>query len=526
MKKMYRVFLFLVMLSMYSVQAQNAGTLDLSFNSTGYKVYDKDNIDLYQDVKVQSDGKILALGTSYTPTWSSGIELTRYLTDGSFDPSFGTGGHFEYTANIETGAYKCMIRENGKILIAGYTTDYASWWSLLIQVNADGTLDNTFGTNGVVSLDLSGGEEMFYALCAYPDGGFLASGYYQNTNFQNVPVVVRFDQNGNQSMSFGTNGIATVPVTESDNDFASVAVQSDGKIMAAGHISNGLLWFSLLVARFDQNGQLDPTYGTNGIINMPLGNVDDEFFDMALTPDDQAILTGFLVTQSDLYYHMLLMKFDNGGWPSISFGFGGFQIIGEVPYTFGDALCLQDDGKILVCGSTGQMAPGNNDWAIWRFTDTGFPDGDFGTDGLVTLDFFGNAEEALGIALHSDKIIVAGKTRNASNMLDFAVARFENDTWVGLPEASVVQTVTLYPNPVQTHADLQIQYGLAASQAVDIAIYNGLGQCVMELPQGFKSGGNYTVEVPMTSLKPGLYSVCLKGAGAEVLHHTTFIVVE
>jgi len=515
-----------MLLTAGSVMAQPAGSLDLSFNSTGYKVYDKDNVDLYQDVKVLSDGKILTVGTSYTPTWSSGIEITRYLTDGSFDPSFGTGGHFTYSMNIETGVYKCLLRENGKILVSGYTTDYANWWALLIQINEDGTLDNSFGTNGVVTLDLSAGEEMFYALTNNADGGFLAAGYIQNSDFKNAPVVVRFDMNGNQNMNFGTNGIASVPVTESDNDFAAIGLQSDGKIIAAGHISNGLLWFSLLVARFDQDGQLDPTYGTGGIVNQNLGNVDDEFFDLVVTPDDQTILTGFAVSQSDLYYHMLLMKLDNGGWPSISFGLGGFQIVGEVPYTFGDALALQDDGKILVCGSTGQLAPGNNDWAIWRFTDTGFPDPDFGNNGLVTTEFFGNAEEALGIALYANKIVVAGKTRNASNMLDFAVAQYTNDTWVSVPESALPNGFSLSPNPVLSTGSVTVNGMLSQAQNIEIEIVNIAGQRVLNVPFGQQISGNQTFTIQLNSnIHPGIYSVRIKG-NDSVISSKNLIITE
>ena len=301
MKKVFYILALVLLISnAAAVYAQTAGTLDLTFNGTGKVIWDKDNVDLYQDVKVQPDGKIIAVGTYYTPTYSAGIEVTRFLSDGSFDPSFGDGGHFNFTMNIETGAYKCLIKDDGKILVGGYTTDYATWSMLLLQIKENGTLDSVFGNNGIVLEDLSAGEEIIYALATQDNGKILAAGYSQDANYRNAPVILRFADTGLLDPSFGTDGVATVPVTESDNDFSAISIQSDGKIVAAGHISNGLSWFSLLVARFDEDGILDPSYGSGGIVNMNLNNIDDEFYDMQLTDNDEAVLTGFTVSQGDI----------------------------------------------------------------------------------------------------------------------------------------------------------------------------------------------------------------------------------
>jgi hypothetical protein len=130
-------------------------------------------------------------------------------------------------------------------------------------------------------------------------------------------------------------------VTGIDKDFLAIDLESDGKIIAAGHISNGLSWFSLLVARFDEDGILDPGYGTGGVVNMNLNNVDDEFYDLQITDTDESLLTGFTVSQSDFFFHLLLMKFDITGNPVTSFGDNGVVTYGDVPYTFGDAMSFR-----------------------------------------------------------------------------------------------------------------------------------------------------------------------------------------
>ncbi len=521
MKSNFTMILAVLLALTCRVSGQNAGTLDLNFNGTGKVIYDRDQIDIYNDVKVQTDGKIVAVGSSITSDFSSiVIEVTRYMPDGSFDLSFATNGHFNYSDYVESGAYKCLIKNDGKILIGGYTTNYSTYWMLLIQLNADGTLDPAFGNNGILLQPLGTQENNIFALALQGDGKILAAGYSQDDNYNHIPVVLRFSETGVLDVTFGANGVATIPVTESDNDFSAVSVQSDGKIVAAGHISNGMSWYSLLAVRFDQDGAPDPTYGTAGIVNLNLGNVDDEFFDMVMLDTDETILTGFVVSETDYTYHMLLMKLDNSGYPKLGFGLGGFQVIGEVPYTVGNAIALQTDGKILVIGSTGELLPGNNDWAIWRFGPEGFPDDTFGTNGVTTTDFFGNADEASGIALYQDKIIVAGKTRNANNLLDFAIAEYTNDYYfnVSIPEANKKAELVVSPNPIKQNTTARLDYELMQTGDITIELLNITGTSVFQLPLGKQNAGmqSYQFNLPST-ISSGVFILKVKDSQATLI---------
>jgi uncharacterized delta-60 repeat protein len=338
-----------------------------------------------------------------------------------------------------------------------------------LQLNANGTPDPTFGANGVVKTQTNSGEKNAFAMALQDDGKILLAGYAVNNDYRNAPIVLRFSAAGVLDASFGTNGVATVPVTESDNDFSAIAVQSDGKIVAAGHISNGLSWFSLLVARFNSNGNLDADYGTGGVINLNLGNVDDEFYDVQLTANDEAILTGFTVSQSDLKYHLLLMKFDNGGYPSISFGLDGYTIWGDVPYTFGDAMVLQPDGKILVAGSTGNLASGKNDWAMWRF----------------------NADGNVGVSVPEP-----------TDLLNFSVA----------------------PNPVKRNGTVSLAYELKESGNISIELVNITGSAVMSIAIGNKSAGKYSDQINLPSdINIGVYFLQIKGT--QVSYRTSKVIV-
>ncbi|NVO20038.1 MAG: hypothetical protein HXX13_10080 [Bacteroidetes bacterium] len=493
------------------LSSQNiAGTLDLTFQSNGKAIYDKDQFDVYQDVKVQPDGKIVAVGSSMGLDYIPYIMVTRYLENGNFDTAFGVEGHYSYSALIEDGAYKCLIRDNGKILIGGYSTNYTNWGALILQLNPDGTPDPTFGNFGVSYIDLGPGEDMVSAMQLLEDGKVLIAGYSENNEFKKVPVVARLTETGSLDTAFGTAGIAQIPVTEIDNEFSALCIQPDGKIVAAGHISNGTSWFSLLIARFDQDGNLDTAYGSDGIVNMNLNNVDDEFFDMNITETGEAILTGFTVSQTDYYYHLLVMKFDTTGKPVASFGDAGKVIMGNVPYTFGDAMMLQTDGKILVAGCTGELLPGNNDWALWRFNPDGSPDESFGTLGLTTTEFFGNADEALGIALYNDKIILAGKTRNATNYLDFAIARYTNDTeyHLSVPDKLRVNNFSISPNPVKRNSSFILELNDDIDRGIRINLIDMKGNTTVLKPIFINMNGTKQVKVKLPGvINAGIYNL-------------------
>jgi len=510
MKNTFTIILVIIALC-GRVYGQYAGDPDLTFNGTGKVIYDYDMFDLYKDVKVQPDGKIIAVGSSMASTYmTSAIVVSRLLVNGTSDPSFGTNGHFVYSQDMFCDATKCLIKDDGKILVCGFSTDYTTYNMLVLQLDEYGNPDPSFGTNGVAKVNTSSAE-LSVSDIMLQEGKILLAGYSPDSESRNAPVLLRLTETGELDTSFGLNGIASVPITETDNEFSALAIQSDGKIVAAGHISNGLSWFSLLIARFDHDGNIDSTYATNGVVNLNLNNVDDEFYDMQLLYNDEVVLTGFTVDQTNYNYHLLIMKFNAAGIPDSSFGINASVIYGDVPYTFGDALVIQPGGKILIAGCTGNLMPDNNDWALWRYNPDGSPDNTFGNEGIVTTEFSGNADEALGIALHADKIILAGKTRNAENTLDFAVARYWNDINVSVPEVKVAQNFSVSPNPAKRNNVVNLAYELKQPDAISIELVSNTGSLVYEKSLGQQASGNRSLQMTLpSSIKGGVYYLKLK----------------
>ncbi|HMT30132.1 MAG TPA: hypothetical protein PKD91_12715, partial [Bacteroidia bacterium] len=150
MKKSLTFFSIIFLFYNTSVYSQNAGSLDTSFNSTGIFTHDYGFQDNITDVKIQpADQKILISGTAINTAFSGKLLVARVLPGGGFDPSFNGTGSLIIPDFNESYAYESVIKNDGKILVAGAAADPQFQFSMLvIRLNEDGTIDSTFGTNG------------------------------------------------------------------------------------------------------------------------------------------------------------------------------------------------------------------------------------------------------------------------------------------------------------------------------------------------------------------------------------------
>ncbi len=495
--------------------AQPAGTIDVTFGDAGKVIIDNGFTDLFTDVEVQSDQKIVAVGISYDAAWNALTKVYRFLPDGSPDMTFASDGVFTYSLNNEANVYGCVIKDDGKILMTGSTTDYNDYRILLIQLNSDGTLDNMFGDNGVVvqkiGPDMNFFEDHSYAV-AIQDGKILVAGKSYNENFQFVPVVVRFTENGVLDTTFGDEGVAGIPVVEVENDFDCLVVQEDGYIVASGHYAVDFLQFAMLVVRFMPDGSIDSAFGEDGLFIQTYG-ADAEGFGISLTPNNDIVVAGF--TASPEYnFSMLLMQLDNDGVLDPNFGNNGFVISDLAQYDVGSALHIQPDGKILVAGSTGEGAPGDLEMAVWRYNADGTEDLSFGTDGIALVQLSEYVDDALCMTLQSDgNIVIGGKANNGMNH-DLVVVRLLNDLQTATPEVIAQNKQALSPNPVVSGSSLIINYELKTSSNVMVEIYSTTGNLVGTVELGYQYAGlvNSSLTVP-SELLQGVYYIRLRGNG-------------
>lgn len=496
--KKYSFLLSFVFLS-FVAAAQSAGTLDPTFNITGKFVHNFGFHDNLQEVIVQSDGKVLSGGTAINPAFSGQLLLMRQLQNGQPDTAFNDSGMVVFNQYTESYAYDLAERDDQKLLVAGACADLSFSFSMLvIRLFPDGTPDPAFGTNGFVEINLSTGDDFAYGMQEQPDHKILLAGTTIDSLFRNQPVVVRLNEDGTLDSTFGTNGVAYLPIIDLDNRLNSISLLKDGRILVSGHYgkpltTSGQFDFDLLIARLLPDGSFDTTFGINGmVIDTVSTDYVDDLFGMDTTSDNSIVVSGY-TTNPDFSFDLIALKYDSTGVRDSSFGNNGLFRFDNDIQDVGYDLQVQPDGKIVLAGTSGGFFFTDRDFLLMRLNMDGSPDTSLGGTGYTLTTILNDFDEANGMAIQSDgRILLAGKTFNGADN-DVAVARFFGASIVGLSESVGEEEMLVYPNPVKS-GDLFRISGLKT--VVNVAIYTLQGEVVfngkssgeIKLPNSLSSG--------------------------------------
>ena len=355
---------------------------------------------------LQPDGKLVAVGDSETSPEdapeANAIALVRYNPDGSEDASFGSGG--VVTTSIPGGyafGNAAVLQPDGKIVVAGYYWPQGPKMFALARYNADGSLDPTFGTNGIVTTSVGDGDSEAFGLVLQPGGKIVAGGEATDSN-GNSSALVRYMPDGSLDTSFGSGGIV-LDTQPGETGFAAIALQPDGKVLGVGQGSSAVGWpdwTTTPLTRFNSNGTLDSSFGNGGVSDVPTGPASA----LALQPDGKIVVVGEKANA------FLISRIDPNGTADQSFGSGG-SVSTPMGSGFNHpyAVVLQPDAKIVVAGTS------QGGFTVARYNPDGSLDPTFGIGGVVTTlstngpDWAGAAANA--VALQADgKIVAAGSS--------------------------------------------------------------------------------------------------------------------
>lgn len=501
--------------------AAQTGSLDPAFSTAGQYVQDFGFQDNHTKVRVQSDGKIVSVGTAITPSFSGKLLVMRLLPDGTSDSGFGSDGSLIINDFNESYAYDLFLQSDGRIVVVGARADANFQFAMLvIRLNEDGSLDDTFGTGGMTELELSTGDDFAYAVAPLSDGRFLLAGTALDDQFRNQPVVVCMNANGSVDETFGTDGVASLDVVEIDNKFWSVGVQSDGSIVASGHIDQGLTGsgqfnFDVLVARFTSSGILDPTFGNAGTVAKPISaELNESAQSMAIGPDDAIYLGGY-TTQPDFSFDGFIVKLDADGADASGFGTSGLSTFNNAVQDVFYGIALQPDGKILTCGTSGGFFFDPRDQLVARYTSGGILDNTFDTDGFALNNVAGNFDEANAITLQADgKIVTAGKANNAATFNDATVFRYLNDLSNMIDETAVNEGLRAFPNPAVAGGQVALAIDPNVQGPTTLRMFDARGRDVA-IASGNAPMIPWRVIALPVDLVPGIYTV-LVTAGERI----------
>ncbi len=388
----------------------DSGVLDPSFGGTGIITTFFGGNTGGTGAALQADGKILVAGGAGNYP-EHHFAVMRLNSNGSLDTTFAGGtGKVTTSFGLPSEGRAVVVQPDGKIVIAGVAGQYPAYDFALARYTSSGSLDTTFA-NGTGKTIISFGSPatrwVTVALALQIDGRIVVVGSVHNAGGDHDFALARFNSNGSPDTSFG-DGTGKVTTNFGGDDLGmAIALQPDGKIVAAGTSLIGSYNFAL--ARYNSNGSLDTTFGGgSGKVTSPFGVGTG----VALQADGKIVVAG---DASDF----VLARYNSDG--SLDAGFGGGS--GKVVTDFGggdgsEAVALQPDGRIVVSGHSYTSA--RIYIAVARYRSDGNLDTSFAgsTGKILTYIDPGNVPGQALVLQPDGKIVVAG-----ANGL-FAVVRY------------------------------------------------------------------------------------------------------
>ncbi len=321
------------------------GSFDQSFNKNGVVIDNFYTNDVHS-VIAQDNGKITVIGGSGTGR----VQLSRYNQDGSVDTSFDNDGRVEMGSDIyvESG----IVQDDGKIVVVAHSS---SKEPTIMRYNSNGSLDTSFDDDGKIETNNG------YSVAVQSDGKILV-GSRSNSNY----LLMRYNENGSLDTSFDGDGKVEY-YSANSGYILSIAVQSNGKIIATGgdqYYGNGTLF------RYNSDGSLDTSFSKSGLVGLAsVGR------DVKIQGDGKilVVIGGFTT-----------MRYNTDGTLDTSFdGDGKVETDINGDWDYAKSIAIQDNGKILVTGSTGYWP---SFMAIVRYNSNGSIDNSFKNDSSIVAD--------------------------------------------------------------------------------------------------------------------------------------------
>ncbi|MBL0008404.1 MAG: T9SS type A sorting domain-containing protein [Saprospiraceae bacterium] len=401
-----------------------SGYLDLSYSDDGIFTADLggNGFDIVYNSTLQTDGKLVLTGIS-----NGDFAIMRLLPDGTPDPLFGNDGLslVDYAGNSDR-SHAVVVQPDGRIVIAGETQINNQGDFAILRILPDGTPDSTFGIHGWTVTDLGTQYEFPNCVALQTDGKIVAAGRRTGTPLSDM-VMVRYHPDGRVDSLFGSDGIVVTNLREEDEAF-SIAIQPDGQIILAGFASISASG-DFAVTRYNPDGTLDKFFGEGGkvITDIDGVNASDFIKAMVLLPDGKILVAGnannsYFDGQADVG----MVRYDQNGILDPEFGVGGIKVTSFGAFTNSHGLAVQPDGKILFGGISNAI---NEDkrWLLARFQSNGSLDEGFGAGGFTTTKVPGNNDYATAVHIQSDSRIILTGMSGGNPDIDFAAARYIAD---------------------------------------------------------------------------------------------------
>lgn len=330
-----------------------SGRPDPAFGKSGSVIYagEAGKDDYAFGITVDDDGRILIAEREHNGH-DPDILLLRYTPEGLLDPTFGDNGAVRYSClgNGTDSARGILVQKSGALLIAGEMNVSTHKEMAALRFNPDGSPDAMFGHNGVFLLNQSGEEDSYgFALASYPgDMTVLTGGAAIGTGMNSSVATIRLTPDGSLDTSFGKNGVALFQGKAGGPDYGNwVHVSPERKILVTGAESDEGGSYDIVTIQYNPDGTLDPTFGAGGIARYG-GAGYDYAWGQDIDADGRILIAG--TSEVNQTMTPVLIRYTPDGRPDESFGEHGvytYEAFGPGVFY---AVLIDDSGDIYTSG--------------------------------------------------------------------------------------------------------------------------------------------------------------------------------
>ena len=426
MKKLFTLALACVLA--FASFAQEPGEIDTNFGTDGVYVFHPSKVDAFgyfdyvYKVLVQEDGKILTIGESRTDKYNYAIYISRHNTDGTLDETYGEGGYV--FLKVDELIYKnCpydAVLKDGMLYLAGYAFNGLNA-GFILCLDENGFENEDFGEGGWAVTEQDQYGLVYEGIDIDSKGRCVVVGYYNDEI-----IVRRYTAKGNLDMTFGEDGTSYIELDSdpSTHSYAyDVKILDDGKIILCGDKrasgGDGMFIWSYMM-RLKANGEIDETFGENGIVYLWTGEYAEFALSIDVQPNGKYLVGGHDELWSDTpelpRYESFVTRVNTDGTIDETFGEEGyvkiepFQGDGCVNYSY--SILAAQDGQIFGTVYSRNISEDLYRAYVYNLTEDGQFNENFAGSGIVPLPKVYEEQDEINtysIALQgNDKIIVAG----------------------------------------------------------------------------------------------------------------------
>jgi uncharacterized delta-60 repeat protein len=366
-------------------------------------------------IAIDQNDKIVAAGWA-TVGGELQFALARYNTNGSLDNTFSTDG-MKLTPFPDGGmANAVALQSDGKIVAAGWAIVNGRRQFAVARYHSNGSLDTSFSSDGKAFSNFPNGAEA-NAVAIDRDGKIVAAGYVVENNASKF-AVARFSADGSLDTGFHQDGMVSTSIPNSTGSEAyGVAIDQNNSIVAVGsaefvpHDFDTDERFTLV--RYSENGNRDRTFDGDGIVVTNFQSVDELATAVAIDQNNKIVVAGCADYDGGDVDEFVVARYNADGSLDRSFNRSGRNRTNlSTSYAFASGLAIDANGNVVVAG--GISVNGRDQFALARFKSDGALDQNFDRDGVLISDL-GNSQEqefAMAVAIDSrGRIVVGGVIR-------------------------------------------------------------------------------------------------------------------